>query len=288
MLGFNTAQQESPTYEPDVSDDVVAVEMMLQFIYFGRYRVPTNPYGYIPVIDITKSKTSSGENRSEAATDYASGRNDINGDSVSPMVVESMASSSQPSSESELSSGNYGSSMACGHLELHAKVYALGDKYGMPMLMSQALINFRQEARTLEWHEEAFCTTISTVHSFVRKGDTTLNQTLAQVLHERAVQGLRSTKIDDYVCDSPELAVELWKLSVKSDAKSGPGCRRCGTVFVKKCKNLSSDGKQYPSSCERRFAACDCKEKEYCTPCAMNLPSSTPASKKRKKSRNET
>lgn len=141
-------------------------------------------------------------------------------------------------------------------LTLHAKIYALGDKYEMNTLKTRALDKFEDAAKRLEWQDEAVCKAITTVYSnTIARGDK-LRLAVVAMLDERIKAQLElSMMLDQHICGIPELAVGLWVQS-RVDERQCPICRQ---LIHRQCPcRYTHCSSHRNAKCSTAFAACTC------------------------------
>lgn len=163
-------------------------------------------------------------------------------------------------------------SMTTDRLNLHAKLYALADKYDMPFLGDLSLEKFVMDAKALSWDDHAFCKAVSTIYNWSQP-QSRLAQAVVFLLHAKAPGGGNSRVLDDHICSIPELAVALWRHGneVKEKEKGnedglgkGPRCNNCGTVEIRMCSgypvytNFPLVHTARSNKCAKHLASCRC------------------------------
>ena len=128
---------------------------------------------------------------------------------------------------------------------MHAKVYALGEKYGIESLKSVALAKFA-EAITYAWNHPNFASTLRVVFCSTPDHDKGLRDlTVQAVLLHHAVLS-EKLEIEKIVMGIEGLSYGLWKKNAPLVSK-GPTCNTCGDVRITSC-----------SRCHQYCAGCDC------------------------------
>ena len=70
---------------------------------------------------------------------------------------------------------------------LHAKVYGLGDKYGIPSLKDEALKKFEDTVK-VAWEDDAFSRAIRIVFTNTPDTDSALRSVVVNIIHDRGRQ----------------------------------------------------------------------------------------------------
>lgn len=143
---------------------------------------------------------------------------------------------------------------------LYAKVYAIGDKYGIPSLKEVALAKFQKTAE-LAWSVDEFCIAVRIAFTTTMDEDRGLRNIVVRVLKERTRDVAENATMERTTRDIDGLAYSLWKAAPHTP---GPRCNVCGIAFVKGCvacccrKVMRGSSKSY-------FVACECDpQQEVC------------------------
>lgn len=128
---------------------------------------------------------------------------------------------------------------------MHAKMYALGEKYGIDSLKVTAKDKFA-EAVTYAWNHANFVATIKLVFTTTPESDTGLRDLTIKAILEH--QGVLSKKpaIENAIKNIEGLSYGLWK-GLAKHAHQGPLCWACGKSSIANC-----------SRCRATFIGCDC------------------------------
>jgi hypothetical protein len=140
---------------------------------------------------------------------------------------------------------------------LHAKVYAMGEKYGIPSLKEAAIERFWEDTPSI-CTDDDFAEAVELAFTITPNSDRGLRNLIIQVVHNNASQMKDNGKIKKLILSHNDLAYGLWE--VTSTLPSGPKCPVCHNAFVRECE---SSGKG--------FASCDCdgpkRVKKTCSKC---------------------
>lgn len=150
------------------------------------------------------------------------------------------------------------------HLDLHAKAYALGEKYEISLLKDVARAQFEEDIEQ-GWDEDAFRAASHTVYTTTPAGDTGLRELVVQVLNWRAQQSTISEAMREFIRECPDLSFSLWENAVSSSP--GPPCETCNTVELRQCHNCGR-GKSKKPPAKRCFVSCRCSlNRTLCDDC---------------------
>jgi hypothetical protein len=140
---------------------------------------------------------------------------------------------------------------------LHAKVYAMGEKYGIPSLKEAAIERFWEDTHSI-CADDDFAEAVELAFTITPNSDRGLRNLIIQVVHNNASQMKDNVKIKSLIVSHNDLAYGLWE--VTSTLPSGPKCPVCHVAFVRECE---SSGKG--------FVSCDCDgrntTKKTCSKC---------------------
>lgn len=140
---------------------------------------------------------------------------------------------------------------------MHAKMYALGSKYGIKSLKDVALGKFK-EAAMYAWNHGDFVEAIGIVYSTTPDGDKGLRDIVTRVLldHSQVISGKQA--VEACIRGIDGLAYDLWKASSANAnmATSGPSCAVCGTARAHSCY-----------SCGATYLVCNCPAYSHCERC---------------------
>ncbi|EMC94017.1 hypothetical protein BAUCODRAFT_158650 [Baudoinia panamericana UAMH 10762] len=130
---------------------------------------------------------------------------------------------------------------------MHAKMYALGSKYGIHSLQDAALGKF-MKAATYAWNSEAFVVALRLVYTTTPENDKGLRNVATQTLLRHEDVLLRKGSMEKCMRSIDGLAYDLLKAkqTMKPDT-NGPCCNTCGTANVKLCCN-----------CHEQSVSCNC------------------------------
>ncbi|KAK4551649.1 hypothetical protein LTR86_011023 [Recurvomyces mirabilis] len=139
---------------------------------------------------------------------------------------------------------------------LHAKVYALGDKYGIPSLKEESLAKFRDVSKH-SWREEGFIEAVRICFATTGDGDKGLRNIVVRILNDHVEELADKPEVEDVIRSIDGLAYDLWKKS--KNLTPGPRCKICETVVIRECDECSR-GKIKRGSSTYYFAACNCDD----------------------------
>lgn len=143
---------------------------------------------------------------------------------------------------------------------MHAKVYALGSKYGIRSLQAVAKIKFA-EAATYAWNNSTFIEAIDLVYKNTPDDDKGLRDIVARTIIDHSAVLTPKAGVEACVRNIDGLAFDLLKL--KSTSKpdvDGPSCNKCGSSKVGRC----------PYCCQH-IVSCDCNTESACSKCQNRL-----------------
>lgn len=135
---------------------------------------------------------------------------------------------------------------------MHAKLYALGDKYGIDSLKIVASSKFA-EAVTYAWNHPDFATTIKFVFSSTPEQDRGLRYLVVRAILEHQDVLSKKVEVEAVIKSIESLAYDLWKEAAKTlvnGVKEGPTCNACGDVYVGFCVYCGSG-----------YVTCNCKSR---------------------------
>jgi hypothetical protein len=154
-------------------------------------------------------------------------------------------------------SGTTDSEVSRSSFILHAKVYAMGEKYGIPSLKEAAIERFREDTHSI-CADDDFAEAVELAFTITPDSDSGLRDLIIQVVHNNASQMKDNVKMKELVVSHNDLAYGLWEFT--STLPSGPKCPVCHVAFVRECE---SSGKG--------FVSCDCDGrntmKKTCSKC---------------------
>ena len=135
---------------------------------------------------------------------------------------------------------------------MHAKMYALGEKYGIPTLKTLARTKFATAA-TYAWNHSDFARTIQTVYCTTPDDDTGLREIVVQTMLAHKDVLCKKKDIEEAIMSVDKLSYGLWQ-SLASRTADGPtSCDACGKVYVGIC-----------TQCGKPFVRCDCNVRARC------------------------
>lgn len=97
-----------------------------------------------------------------------------------------------------------------GHLVSHAKMYALGDKYGIPSLKVLALARYKASAKH-HWNTADFADSIPIIYRSTLDLDKDLREAAVEVVHEHIKELIKKPEIDSSLAEIQGLAYSLYR-----------------------------------------------------------------------------
>lgn len=143
---------------------------------------------------------------------------------------------------------------------LHADVYALGEKYGIPALKEASPLKFEVEASTFP-RSARFQDAITIVFTSTADHDRALRDVVVRVLCRHRDSLLEDPEIEATIRRIDGLAYALWKKA--TTVVQGPTCNACQSVHIRQCESSHGKSKHSPSK-DAYFVACDCEHTMYC------------------------
>lgn len=238
---------------------------MLQFIYRGDYDTGGCPYGYASRAGTQGISCESDSDHSvkEALSHVRDNRLDaehLPEQSLAEEVGGRPSEAGQTNSmvNEEVDGEPEHLSMSNDVLNLHAKMFALGDKYQMKTLMSQALRKFNEDASQLQWDDDAVLKAIHTIFSSAPPEDERLVDAVVDILHHRERGEGLSRVMGTHIESMGALSFRLYKREQRKER--GPHCWACGRVLIKQCPGRSGFGRGSLFDCEQYFVTCKCSD----------------------------
>jgi hypothetical protein len=137
------------------------------------------------------------------------------------------------------------------NLVSHAKLYAIGGKYGIPHMKEAAKKRFHEEVEK-EIASEIFVEAAKLGFTTTPDSDRGLRELIVRAMIGNAVKLQHNEEMNNLICSNKDLALELWKATTALPC--GPICSKCSTALVvRTCKWCNeADVKQ---NC---FVSCEC------------------------------
>jgi hypothetical protein len=139
---------------------------------------------------------------------------------------------------------------SCCNLVSHVRLYAIGEKYGIPHLKEAARKRFDDDVEK-EIASEIFVEAAKLGFTTTPDSDRGLRQSIVRVMLGNAMKLRNNEEVNNLVLSNADLALELWKATTA--LPGGPVCLRCSTTLVRRCRWCNeADVKQ---NC---FVSCEC------------------------------
>lgn len=157
----------------DPCSDPVAIRMMIQFMYSGDYNLGLDPRGKLALKDLPEVPSKFNEAR------------------ALPEEYRDM--------------GN-------GRLDLHLKLFVLGDKYNIPSLMTLAVSTVRSDIQWQVWNDIAVRDLLANMHKWSPQHDTSFQEMMCVMLLRRRANGKTwSNVVDEQIEIMPGFGLLLFK-----------------------------------------------------------------------------
>ena len=139
----------------------------------------------------------------------------------------------------------------CCNLVSHVRLYAIGERYGIPHLKEAAKKSFDKDAKK-EIASEIFVQAAKLGFTTTPDSDRGLRQSIVQVMLGNAMKLRNNEELNNLILSNADLALESWKATTALPC--GPICSRCATALVARaCRWCNgTDAKQ---NC---FVSCEC------------------------------
>lgn len=138
----------------------------------------------------------------------------------------------------------------------HARLYAIGEKYGIPLLKEAANKRFDEEAEN-HVASEVFVEAARLGFTTTPYNDRGLRQSIIRVMLGNAAKLQHNEEMDNLIRGNNDLALELWKATTALPC--GPVCLKCSTALVRICRWCN--GADVKQNC---FVSCECDLDQEC------------------------
>jgi hypothetical protein len=143
---------------------------------------------------------------------------------------------------------------------LHAKVYALGEKYSIPALKEASLQKFEECAQT-SWKSSSFRDAVKIVFTSTPDHDKGLRDVVFRTLFLHRAELAGDVQMETVIREIDGLAYGLWKMI--SALPGGPTCNACHSVYIRVCRE-SHRRPTKSASADGCFVSCRCDQEQFC------------------------